>query len=174
MTDIIAVTKDHLTIPKQVANSDTPDVNDTDVNQDPNGTKYPGEEWLLDEDQDEQEPRKDILKIVSDTLKEAKKLKSTCTIKIATQLTTVAEYVKLHVKYRAHLKCTNPCTNASYAIASWRGKGSYFARQICENECYLLCHHHLPPTTKGANTLCWTTVMSSKRFKFISWLRNLG
>ena len=124
---------DHLTIPKQVANSDT-----------------------SDDDKDEQEPRKDILKIISDTLKEGMKLKSTCTVKITTQLTAVAEYVKLHARWaRVH---TLPGRFV-------RMNATFFAITIC----------HLPKSTaKGANTFCWTTMMFSKRFKFISQLRNLG
>ena len=72
-------------------------------------------------------------------------MKSQHTVKLMTQLTAVAEYVKLHGHYLTNSHSSKPHTNASCAIAQQMGKGKYFARQIRENECYLLCHGHLPP-----------------------------
>ena len=66
-------------------------------------------------------------------------------MKIMTQLTAVAEYVKLHTCYLANNHSTTPCTNASRAIAWHMGKDKYFAWNIHENEWFLLCHGHLPP-----------------------------
>ena len=87
---------------------------------------HSGSEWLLVDDEDESKGKEDILKIVSAAMKEAKKLKSAHTVKIATQLTAVAEYVKLHTRYRANPQCTKLCTNASNAIAFQMGKGPSF------------------------------------------------
>ena len=121
------------------------DKNDSDLDHD---ESHSGSEWLLVDDEDESKGKEDILKIVSAAMKEAKKLKSAHTVKIATQLTAVAEYVKLHTRYRANPQCTKLCTNASNAIAFQMGKGPSFTRQIHENKYYLLCHHHLPPPKK--------------------------
>lgn len=109
--------------------------------------QLPGAQYLLMDDEDHGrpiQPQKDIIEIVSRCLKEAKKLKSARTIKIMTQLTAVAEYVKLRAHYFANNRSTKPCTNASLAIARRMGKDKYFARKIRENERFLLCHGHLP------------------------------
>ena len=64
---------------------------------------------------------KDILGIIKACLKDVKKLKATHLIKVFTQLTTMAEYIKLQDKYQRHSKCTHPCLNASLAIAQCMG-----------------------------------------------------
>ena len=65
-------------------------------------------EWLLiDDDEAEINPspcKKDISKIITNCLKEAKKLKSTRTVKILTQLTAVSKYVKLQDMNTSHSK----------------------------------------------------------------------
>lgn len=139
--------------------------NDSDLEHDESPSGYSGLEWLLVDDEVEGEGKKDILKIVLAAMKEAKKLKSTCTVKIATQLTVVAEYVKLCTRYRANPQCTKPCTNASNAIAFQMGKGPSFGRQICENEHYLLCHHHLPPPKKYLKGGKWTLLDNQDIFQ---------
>ena len=141
------------------------DENDSDLEHNESHSGYSGSEWLLVDDEDEGKGKKDILKIISAAMKEAKKLKSAHTVKIATQLTTVAEYVKLRTRYRANPQCTKPCTNASNAITFQMGKGPSFARQICENECYLLCHHHLPPPKKYLKGGQWTLLDNQDVFK---------
>ena len=73
---------------------------------------------------------KNVLAIIRACLKGVKKLKTTRSIKVFTQLTAVAEYIKLRDNYRKHPKCTCPCLNASLAIARCMGKGAYFARRI--------------------------------------------
>lgn len=109
--------------------------------------------WLDIDDENNDElttlNSKDILQIIKNCLKEVKKLKTGRTIKMMTQLTAVAEYVKLRTRYQAHPKCQKPHINASLVIAFRMGKGHYFARQIRENEAYLLRHHHLPPSKGG-------------------------
>jgi hypothetical protein len=52
-------------------------------------------EWLDINDDDSPESLTDILEIVKRFLKEVKQLKTGCTVKMMTQLTAVAEYVKL-------------------------------------------------------------------------------
>jgi hypothetical protein len=78
-------------------------------------------EWLDIGDEENDEPTtsnsKDILWIIKNCLKEVKKLKTGRTIKVMTQLTAVAEYVKLRTRYQAHPKCRKPHINASLAIA---------------------------------------------------------
>ena len=98
--------------PVQVAAVD--DKNDSDLE---HNKSHSGSEWLLVDDEDEGKGKEDILKIVSVAMKEAKKLKLAHPEKIATQLTAVAEYVKLRTRYRANPQCTKQCTNASNAIA---------------------------------------------------------
>ena len=116
-------------------------------------------QYLLADDEDHGRPvqsQKDIIEIVSRCLKEAKKLKSARSVKIMTQLTAVAEYVKLHARYLANNRTTKPCTNASLAIARRMGKDIYFARKICENERFLLRHGHLPPSKASKKGGQWT------------------
>jgi hypothetical protein len=79
-----------------------------------------------------------ILEIVAECLKDVKKLKTTCCIKMVTQLTAVTEYVKLCKKYRCVRRCNRPCLVASLAIAKCMGKSTYFAGRICHNEIYLI------------------------------------
>jgi len=108
-------------------------------------------EWLDIEDDDSPEASKDILEIVKSCLKGMKRLKMGRSIKMMTQLTAIAEYVKLRTRFRAHSTCKRPCLNASLAIARCMGKGIYFAHQIREKEAYLLRHHHLPPSKVDAH-----------------------
>jgi len=54
---------------------------------------------------DEDEIPGDILQVIAACLKDVKKLKTTCSIKMVTQLTAVIEYVKLHEKYRHLGRC---------------------------------------------------------------------
>jgi hypothetical protein len=108
-------------------------------------------EWLDDGEDDSPEGPRDILDIIKVCLKDVKKLKTTHSINVVTQLTAVAEYVKLQDKYQNHPKCTRPCLNASLAIARCMGKGQYFARQIRQNEAYLLVHGRLPPSKESAH-----------------------
>ena len=88
-----------------------------------------------------------IFQIVAACLKDVKKLKTTCFIKMVTQLITVTEYVKLREKYKCLGRCKRPCLMASLTIAKHMGKGAYFARQIHHNEICLIQHHHLPPVS---------------------------
>ncbi|KZP09639.1 hypothetical protein FIBSPDRAFT_900319 [Athelia psychrophila] len=119
----------------------------------PFGTKDDDiQEWLDIDDTDEppQSP-KDILEIIKTCFKTYKNMKSGCTIKMFTQLTAVAEYVKLRDHYRSQLAvCKRPCTQASQAISHRMGKGPYFARQICYHEHYLIRHQRLPPSKASA------------------------
>jgi len=93
---------------------------------------------------EDNKPR-DIMKTIHSCLKDAKKCKTRCAIKMITQLVAVSEYIKLHAQYRKHKVCKQPNLNASIAIASQMGKGSYFAHQICHNTLYLQQYHHFPP-----------------------------
>jgi hypothetical protein len=88
-----------------------------------------------------------IEEIVAACLKDIKKLKTPHSIKMVTQLTAVAEYVKVRCKY---VICKRPCLNASLAVARRMGKGPYFACQIRQNEAYLIQYKRLPPTKAGA------------------------
>lgn len=56
-------------------------------------------EWLDDGEDDSPEGPRDILDIIKVCLKDVKKLKTTHSINVVTQLTAVAEYVKLQDKY---------------------------------------------------------------------------
>ena len=107
-------------------------------------------DWLDINDDDGPDSPKDILEIIRNCLKEIKRLKTGCSIKMMTQLTAVAEYVKLHTHFQAQSRCAKPCLNASLAIARRMGKGSYFARQIRQNEAYLVQHNRLLPSKAGA------------------------
>ena len=60
---------------------------------------------------------KDILQIVSRSLKETKWLKSQHTVKVMSQLTAVAEYVKLCTCYLSNNNSSKLYTNVSLAIA---------------------------------------------------------
>ena len=73
-----------------------------------------------------------------------------------TQLTAVAEYVKLRARYLANNRTTKPCTNASLSIARRMGKDIYFAQKIRENERFLLRHGHLPPSKASKKGGQWT------------------
>lgn len=105
-----------------------------------------------------------IEEIVVACLKDIKKLKTPRTIKMIMKLTAVAEYVKLRHRYASNVNCRRPCLNASLAVAKRMGKGAYFARQVRQNEAYLIRHKQLPPTKAGAfhgqysllenNTIC--------------------
>ena len=101
-------------------------------------------EMLNEADGDNTLGNKDIHKIISQCLKDAKKLQSGCTVKILTQLTAASEYVKLQALYFTYGKCKKPHINASLAIAQCMGKGPYFTQQICNNEKCFVHHHHLP------------------------------
>jgi len=50
------------------------------------------------------EPR-DIIKIIKSCLKDAKKCKTRCAVKIITQLVAVSKYIKLHAQYKKHKVC---------------------------------------------------------------------
>ena len=91
-----------------------------------------------------------IEEIVAARLKDIKKLKTPRAIKMVTQLTAVAEYVKLRHRYVSNAKCKRPCLNASLAVARHMGKGPHFARQVRQNEAYLIRYKRLPPTKAGA------------------------
>ena len=106
-------------------------------------------EWLDINDDDSPQSSKDILEIIKTCLKAVKKLKTGRTIKMMTQLVAITEYVKLRVRYQTQAKCSKPCLSASIAIARRMGKGGYFARQIRQNERYLLQHQQLPPSKAG-------------------------
>ena len=89
-----------------------------------------------------------LTEIIQTCLKDVKLLKrhgNARAIKMLSQLTAVAEYVKLRALYRSSKACKQPCLKASIAIARRMGRGVYCARQIRHNELYLLKHHHLPP-----------------------------
>ena len=90
------------------------------------------------------DPR-DIMKTIHSCLKDAKKCKMRCAIKMITQLIAVSEYIKLHTRYKKYKACKRPNLNASIAIASRMGKGSYFAHQIRHNTLHLQQYHYLPP-----------------------------
>ena len=60
---------------------------------------------------------KDILQIVSQSLKEAKWLKLQCTVKVMVQLTAVSEYIKLRQHYLENNHSIKPAMNASLTIA---------------------------------------------------------
>ena len=67
--------------------------------------------------------------------KDIKMLKTPCSIKMVTQLTAVAEYVKVCHKYVIYKRS---CLNASLVVARHMGKGPYFAHQVHWNEAYLI------------------------------------
>ena len=106
-------------------------------------------EMLNKDDGDTFLGHKDILKIISQCLKNAQKLQSRHTITIWTQLTAVSEYIKLWASYLAFNRCKSPCINASITIAQHMGKGPYFSGKICKNKKCLLCHYHLPLSKAG-------------------------
>ena len=64
-----------------------------------NSELFDGEIEINEENDEFDQPKKDIFQIMSRSLKEAKKLKLMHTVKIMTQLTAVTEYVKLHAHY---------------------------------------------------------------------------
>ncbi len=76
------------------------------------------------------EESRDIMKIIYSCIKEVKKCKTQHAVKTITQLVSVSKYIKLCVWYKKHKGCKQPNLNASTAIASWMGKGAYFAHQI--------------------------------------------
>ncbi len=73
---------------------------------------------------------RDIMKTIHSCIKEAKKCKIWCAVKTITQLVSVSKYIKLCAQYKKHKGCKQPNLNASTAIVSWMGKGTYFACQI--------------------------------------------
>jgi len=58
--------------------------------------------FTLEDNSDE--PR-DIIKIIKSCLKDAKKCKTRCAVKIITQLVAVSKYIKLHAQYKKHKVC---------------------------------------------------------------------
>ncbi|KAG0707298.1 hypothetical protein DFH29DRAFT_995100 [Suillus ampliporus] len=86
-------------------------------------------EWLDVNDEENVEPHNTLL-LVDACLKEAKKLRAPRLIKVITQLSAIAQYVKLRDRYLQHARMKHPCLSASLAIARRMGKGPYFARQI--------------------------------------------
>ncbi|KAG2039891.1 hypothetical protein BDR03DRAFT_1008574 [Suillus americanus] len=91
-------------------------------------------EWLDVNDEENVEPHNTLLLL----------------IKAITQLSAIAQYVKLQDRYLQHARTKCPCLSASLAIARRMGKGPYFARQICNNERYLSRYHSLPPRKDSA------------------------
>ena len=73
---------------------------------------------------------RDIMKTIQSCIKEARKCKTRCAVKMITQLVAVSKYINLRAQYKKHKGCKQPNLNASIAIASWMGKGAYFACQI--------------------------------------------
>ena len=142
----------------ETADDEEDTVNDENLTEQSSGNveQSPGVQYLLIDHGRPVQSQKDIIKIVSRCLKEAKKLKSACTVKIITQLTAVTEYVKLCAHYLAKNHTKNPCMNASLAIAQYMGKDKYFAWKICENKRFLLCHSHLPPSKAFKKGGQWT------------------
>ena len=120
------------------------------------------------------QPQKDVMDIVSRCFKKAKKLKSAHTMKIMTQLTTVAEYVKLHTCYLANNHSIKPCTNAGLGIAWCMGKDKYFSWKIHENEQFLVIFHHQKHARREASGLCLIIRMSFKRFIYTSLHKSLA
>ena len=121
--------------------------------------QLPRAQYLFMDDEDygrPVQPQKDVMDIVSRCFKKAKKLKSAHTMKIMTQLTTVAEYVKLHTCYLANNHSIKPCTNAGLGIAWCMGKDKYFSWKIHENEQFLLHYGHLPPPKTCKRGGQWT------------------
>ena len=78
----------------------------------------------------EGEESNDIMKTIKACINNAKKCKTRCAIKTIAQLVAVSEYMKLRAQYKNHGGCKQPNLNASLAVASWMGKGTYFAHQI--------------------------------------------
>ena len=95
--------------PEEVEHSKRVQVNTAEVNA--------AHDWLDINDDDGSDPSKDILEIIRNCLKEVKRLKTGRLIKMMTQLTAVAEYVKLRIHFQAQSQCEKPCLNASLAIA---------------------------------------------------------
>lgn len=106
------------------------------------------DQWF---DEDEVESR-NIFDIIKEQLKETKRFHTACAFKAFKALTAVLQYVKLWERYKPNTRCTQPCMNASLAIARHCGKidGVYFAWQIRSNERYLLKHGQLPPLKKDS------------------------
>ena len=77
----------------QISNSELFD-GEIEINED-----HPANHLGHEENDEFDQPKKDIFQIMSRSLKEAKKLKLMHTVKIMTQLTAVTEYVKLHAHY---------------------------------------------------------------------------
>jgi hypothetical protein len=48
---------------------------------------------------------KDIMKIITSCLKDAKRCKTRCAFKMITQLVAVSKYIKLHTWYKKHKVC---------------------------------------------------------------------
>jgi hypothetical protein len=76
------------------------------------------------------EESRDIIKIIHSCIKEVRKCKTWCAVKIITQLVALSKYINLCAWYKKHKGCKQPNLNASIAIASQMGKGAYFAHQI--------------------------------------------
>ena len=76
---------------------------------------------------EEHEQPQTIKKIVAVCLKDIKKLRTICSIKMVTQLTAVTEYVKLWECYQRHRRCKWPHLTSSLSVTKSMGKGSYFA-----------------------------------------------
>lgn len=64
-------------------------------------------------------------------------------------LVAVQDYVKLRNQYIANKRCKKPAMKASLAVAVRMGKSKFFARQIRQNERYLLRFKTLPPLKYG-------------------------
>jgi hypothetical protein len=77
-----------------------------------------------------------------------KKIYTPRAFKAFVQLNAVLQFVKLRERYQKHNRCKEPGLNASLAIARRLGKDQYCARQIRENERYLVRHGRLPPSKR--------------------------
>jgi hypothetical protein len=105
------------------------------------------DEWL-DEGCDDVPRLTDITEIIKSCLKGVKKIYTPRAFKAFIQLNAVLQFVKLRERYQKHNRCKEPGLNASLAIARQLGKNQYCARQIRENERYLVQHGRLPPSKR--------------------------
>ena len=113
-------------------------------------------EWL-DIDDDSPEASKDILEIVKSCLKGMKRLKTGRSIKMMTQLTAIAEYVKLHTQ-KIVPQCLDMCdmlTIRHFFKKTWRYMNAYLSSfmilsiafhyiNIWKNVAKVLMHARLP------------------------------
>jgi hypothetical protein len=105
-----------------------------------------------------------IEEIVAACLKDIKKLKTPCTIKMVTQLTAVAEYMKLHCRYVSNSKCKRPCLNASLVQDTWLKTYTLHAESIGMKHTLSSTNGCLQPKLElfAVNTHSWRTIPSAK------------